>query len=298
MGRNAKWIEPLPSGLRWIWTDPIPNKAWPSAAGIKRSFVCSEDSKGTIWAGTRHTLYLINDVQKPVLIPVSRFAGTAFRITNISCVYEDEGMLWVGSDHGLIQMRQQNGKIHHQRDLSPGSRSETRLVDNQVKSIVRDKRNQLWIGTAHRGLHLYDPVTSSFRRFQNATNNNRIASDHYSQTFTGQRRRSLDWYAGRTFQNANRHKRDYQFCERSLEWCQSPVRILYIVYIWTRPAPFGWDFFRWRELSLCIEHSLYCLLYQVCKKKLNNNVVSSILQDDEGDFMDRHRRRWHQSLQQ
>jgi ligand-binding sensor domain-containing protein/signal transduction histidine kinase/AraC-like DNA-binding protein/ActR/RegA family two-component response regulator len=241
-----------------------------------------EDSKGTIWVGTRNTLYLVKDLKKPVLIPVNRYAGSAFRITNISCVYEEEGVLWVGSDHGLIQMRHQNDRFII-KEIFHQEAGETRLVDNQVKSIVRDKHNQLWIGTAHRGLHLYDPASGSFRRFQNYSGNNRIASDHIRKILLDKEgnlwigtQEGLSKMQTGTYQVTNFVNDPWNDASLS----QNSIHSLYMDKtgsIWAGTF-FGGVNCHYALSTPFTVHSTRTA------KKLNNNVVSSIVQDDEGDL--------------
>lgn len=148
------------------------------AAGAKttnrdREISCLfEDSRGRIWAGTRNTLYILNEALE--LVPFNELAGNRFRFVNINCLYEENGSLLIGSDQGLARIREEGNQFSIQEIYNQDAGA-TKLVDNQVKTIAKDQNGHLWIGTAHRGIHLYDPVTNGFKKYVSP---HQPASDH------------------------------------------------------------------------------------------------------------------------
>lgn len=261
--------------------EQIPFEQSVTVSNRDKEIICLfQDSQNRIWVGTRNTLYLINDLQHPVLIPVSQYTGDAFRVTNINCIYEDDGSIWVGSDHGLIRMRQQNNRFAV-KEIFHQEAGATRLVDNQIKSIIRDKNNQLWIGTSHRGLHLYDPATESFRQFQNSSG--RIASDHIRKLLLD--KEGNLWIGtqeglSKMEQGTNRITSFINDPWNESSLSQNSVHSLYMDKtgsIWVGTFFGGVNCY----YSLSTPFTVYSTRTE---KKLNNNVVSSIVQDDQGDL--------------
>ncbi|WP_127132927.1 hybrid sensor histidine kinase/response regulator transcription factor [Pseudoflavitalea rhizosphaerae] len=261
--------------------DLIPFEKNENAGSRDKEIICLfEDSRGRIWVGTRNTLYLITDVQEPVLVPVSRFTGNAFRLTNINCVYEDAGIIWVGSDHGLVQLHEQHGKFSI-KEIFHQEAGETRLVDNQVKSIVRDSRNRLWIGTAHRGLHLYDPSSGTFRRYQNT--NNRIASDHIRKLLLD---KEGNLWIG-TQEGLSKMQAGTELISTFINnpWNDASLsqNSVHSIYMDKTGSIWVGTFFGGVNCLYAL-NTPFTVYSTRSSKKLNNNVVSSIVKDNEGDL--------------
>lgn len=261
--------------------DLIPFEKNVKAGSRDKEIICLfEDSRGRIWVGTRNTLYLITDVQEPVLVPVSRFTGNAFQLTNINCVYEDAGIIWVGSDHGLVQLHEQHGKFSI-KEIFHQEAGETRLVDNQVKSIVRDRRNRLWIGTAHRGLHLYDPSSGTFRRYQNA--NNRIASDHIRKLLVD---KEGNLWIG-TQEGLSKMQAGTELITTFINnpWNDASLsqNSVHSIYMDKTGSIWVGTFFGGVNCLYAL-NTPFTVYSTRSSKKLSNNVVSSIVKDNEGDL--------------
>ncbi len=125
-----------------------------------------EDAQGNFWIGTwggglnfysqwltgfRHVEHYINDPGSLSDNVVSAFA-------------EDIGGLWVGTEQGGLNYYDSlTGTFRHWIHDAGNIRS---LSSNHVKTILKDSRNQLWVGTfGEGGLNRYDRRTNSFDRF-------------------------------------------------------------------------------------------------------------------------------------
>ena len=94
-----------------------------------------EDSKGTIWAGTRKHLLKIQN-QKVEIVHLKDFPSLAIR-----AFYEDKnGVLWLGTqDNGLLGIK--NDEVVQAYTTQDG------LLSNQVYSLFIDNQNTFWLGT-------------------------------------------------------------------------------------------------------------------------------------------------------
>ncbi|MGJ1386436.1 hybrid sensor histidine kinase/response regulator transcription factor [Sphingobacterium spiritivorum] len=79
----------------------------------------------------------------------------------INCAYADQQTLWIGTEgSGLITLNGTNGEIKNYRHTS----GQHTLADNNIRSISKDQRGQIWLGT-FRGLSIYNPVTTVFQNY-------------------------------------------------------------------------------------------------------------------------------------
>ncbi len=191
-------------GILWVGT---------SGGGIGRSIVktrdfynldvgapatsITEDSYGTLWADTAlgllhaHADGILNlyDRNADESIGVDRDVGSTVledlpdrpQIGVITCVLENTGDVWIGSDGGGLS-RFYEGEwqqfLHDPAD--PGS-----LSDNHVTSLGRDAHGQIWIGT-NNGLNRFVNGTQDFLIFRtteglssNAVSGLLVGADNY-----------------------------------------------------------------------------------------------------------------------
>lgn len=237
-----------------------------------------EDSKGRIWVGTRNTLYLMNGSYQ--LVSFNQLNGNRFRFLNINCIYEENGTIWVGSDQGLARITGQQPftiqEIYNQ-DAGP-----TKLVDNQVKSVVKDRQHNLWIGTAHRGIHLYDPATNSFRKYQHP-DGNQPASDHIRKLLLDQQGKLwIGTQEGLSVMDpGTRHITTYI----NDPWNPGSISQNSVHSIYMDKTGSLWIGTFFGGVNSLSSYATPFTVYSTrSAPKLNNNVVSSIVRDDNGDL--------------
>jgi ligand-binding sensor domain-containing protein/signal transduction histidine kinase/DNA-binding response OmpR family regulator len=124
-----------------------------------------EDRFGIFWVGAENGLHVFsykndtlltrrNDIKIPEI-----FSG---RITSIMCLNKD-GTLWIGKESGLILFDPNDGtattfqkKVHDEQSLSHSS----------IRSLYLDDQEILWIGTFGGGVNKYDKNQFPFGKYQ------------------------------------------------------------------------------------------------------------------------------------
>jgi PAS domain S-box-containing protein len=98
-----------------------------------------EDRRGTLWAGTTHGLAQVrqNKVERVNL-------GPGWNALNIAFVAGDDDGLWLGSDRGMVRIR--NGQLTLYSEASG-------LPAGRLGSVLVDRRGVLWVGTLGHGLY-------------------------------------------------------------------------------------------------------------------------------------------------
>ena len=92
----------------------------------------------------------------------------------VSCVVEDNGVLWVGTDQGLNKMDIQTETFLHFIHIPEDTAS---ISDNRIWAIYKDKGGRLWVGTDN-GLNLLNQDSDIFHRFLHQPNNPLSISDN------------------------------------------------------------------------------------------------------------------------
>ena len=125
-----------------------------------RIHAIQEKDENTLWLGTRTSgLITYNKITETFsavrLLPNSQASTDPIFIS--SMVQVNDSILWIGSDHGLIQYDHYSGKctFYNEKDG---------LVNQNVKSICEDKNHCLWAGT-NFGLSKFDPATKTFTNY-------------------------------------------------------------------------------------------------------------------------------------
>ena len=117
-----------------------------------------EDNQHQLWIGTHNGLYVLDkktDKIEKIVAPVLQSSYIE------AIVYTTGGDLWVGSSKGLF-CRKSGEKTFEMCD--PFMCKESTGLD--IKSIIEDKRGDIWIGTWERGLFRYDCRTKQFYTYE------------------------------------------------------------------------------------------------------------------------------------
>jgi len=125
-----------------------------------------QDRQKNVWVWSSNGLHMLpggtSDKFSSVAVPDS-VAGLYG--TNVHTIYQDhEGVYWLGSSAGLTKMQKKGSGYTYQmfrhKENNPSS-----LSDNYVTTITEDLKYNLWIGTVHGGVNLYDKNTNTCIRF-------------------------------------------------------------------------------------------------------------------------------------
>ncbi len=124
-----------------------------------------EDQHGTLWVGTFHGLFRSDTISKASLPNrhFRRVQPTLPQLTGnqemVRCMLLDHDNLWVGTFDGLLILNIEDGSFrsfqHHQ--TLPGT-----LSANFIRSICRDSRGDIWMGTVMGGINVYHRDYSVF----------------------------------------------------------------------------------------------------------------------------------------
>lgn len=120
--------------------------------------IVTEDNQHRLWIGTHNGLYVLDkkkDRIERVVSPV--LEGNYIE----AIVYTSSGDLWVGSNKGLF--RKKAGEKDFEK-YDPLMREDNAGLD--IKSIIEDKRGNIWVGTWANGLFRYDPQTKRFYTYK------------------------------------------------------------------------------------------------------------------------------------
>jgi signal transduction histidine kinase/ligand-binding sensor domain-containing protein/DNA-binding response OmpR family regulator len=132
-------------------------------------FVIHLDMNNNLWIGTncgldkfeRETESFLRYWKDPIFKPGFYRAGMNEKYC-ITSIYEDNnGILWIGTNGGLLEFNPQSNKfIHYESNIQ----NENTLSLGQVTSICEENENEIWIGT-WVGLNLFDKRTRKFEKF-------------------------------------------------------------------------------------------------------------------------------------
>ena len=99
--------------------------------------------KGTVHAATNRGLFVIKD---ELLQPLTNIPwATALRETAITCTSVKDGVLWLGTKRGLIQIHEDTATYFSTSDG---------LISNIITTLYQDSEGQLWVGTPN-GLSIF-----------------------------------------------------------------------------------------------------------------------------------------------
>ena len=114
----------------------------------------AEDYQCNLWIGTHNGLYKLNkknDKIENISLPPPQVTN----VETVTCTHK--GSVWVGTNKGLFIKKESEANFTQYK-------FETNI---DVKSILEDKRGQIWIGTWSQGLYRYDPTRNQLYTYQN-----------------------------------------------------------------------------------------------------------------------------------
>lgn len=128
-----------------------------------------EDKKHNIWIGTKSGLNLLTDKKNNKF--QSAFGSDKNPIGNyIRIIFEgSDGNLWIGTSTGLMEMNMANNHYSY-TDFHHDDKKVTSLSADYITALIEDNQHNLWVGTLHDGINLYNKTSNSFTRFYKTTN--------------------------------------------------------------------------------------------------------------------------------
>ena len=125
------------------------------------------DSGGDLWVYSRNEhegLFRFNPVTRQVTEYNAESSSSRISNNIIASVIEDKsGNIWVGTDHGGLNIINKNtGQVQvFQND--PGEKNS--LTQNSITCIYRDNNDIIWIGTYKKGISYYHPSLFKFSTY-------------------------------------------------------------------------------------------------------------------------------------
>ncbi|MFW6267907.1 MAG: two-component regulator propeller domain-containing protein, partial [Marinilabiliaceae bacterium] len=114
---------------------------------------------------------------------------------------DDDGRIWVGTDHGGLQIiNKDDFSMDHVRNV-PGATNS--LSQNSITSMMKDEAGTIWVGTFKEGINYYHPDLFQFRLFSHnplepgglpANDIDCFAEDHEGNLYIGTNGNGLIYY--------------------------------------------------------------------------------------------------------
>ena len=118
-----------------------------------------EDRSGVLWIGTKYGLNRFHrENQQFTVFRHQPENPDSLRHNAVWCIHEDDnGILWIGTGMGLNRF---DPLTRHFELYIPGKKKNPGPI--MVRTICKDSSGMLWIGTAGRGVHRFDPGKRQF----------------------------------------------------------------------------------------------------------------------------------------
>lgn len=143
-----------------------------------------EDEFGVLWIGTSSTG--INKYNRSSeRFRVIRFQGIEVKEnTRVSALLEDKsGSLWIGTESGeLIQLKNQFSDNRQLRYLNKDRRFSSLSTPTEIRTIMQDRKGNIWVGTFGNGIYLIDPVTLNVKGIRRERGNSNSLSNDFVHT--------------------------------------------------------------------------------------------------------------------
>ncbi len=188
-------------GVLWVGTDNGLNRFDPATnsftvfshvvsnpASISNNSISAflEDSKGNFWIGTDSGLNIFNRTTTACRLVRGTMQHTSGLSGNeaVTALAEDvHGSIWMGTETtGLYRIDSGTESVLEHFYINPRAPSGG-LLSNNIRTLHRDSKNELWVGTASGGLHLYNSVKHTFTHYRYDPANNRSLSGNIIFSF-------------------------------------------------------------------------------------------------------------------
>ena len=112
-----------------------------------------QDNDGQIWVSTYvGGLHLFDNETETFSRPESLYGGESTRFGNVyDLLVDDENQLWVATDDGLVVLDTRTHELLYHIVSDPNR--ERSLVNNQVRTIFKDSKGDIWVGNENGGVH-------------------------------------------------------------------------------------------------------------------------------------------------
>jgi ligand-binding sensor domain-containing protein/signal transduction histidine kinase len=126
-----------------------------------------EDREGNIWVGLHQTAPDFFSKRSPPFEIFRHQPGNSASLGGrlVTTIYEDgQGILWIGSTGAFDRIDRRSGNYLSSRTIRRG-------INADVLSIIKDRADVLWVGTAGQGVGRFETKSERFRVYQHDPNN-------------------------------------------------------------------------------------------------------------------------------
>ena len=116
------------------------------------------DKRGNLWFGIFNggIMYYDMHTQKFQQVFSEKEA-----LLDVRSLFEDsDGIIWVGTSEGVFQIERDTRKILYHMNVP----------DNLVRTVIKDRKGQVWVGSFGRGIFLYSPTGQRIKDFNTYLN--------------------------------------------------------------------------------------------------------------------------------
>ncbi|GAB3902510.1 hybrid sensor histidine kinase/response regulator transcription factor [Mucilaginibacter boryungensis] len=239
-----------------------------------------EDKEKNLWVWTSRGLHKLINRATAKFAPLAISDSVAgLNGTNVHVIYQDyTGSYWLGSSAGLTKMKIQRGQLTFQKYRHQATQINS-LSDNYVTAITEDLNHQLWVGTLHGGINLYNRANNSFTRFL-SNNGNRGPVNNNIRVLRPDNSGKI-WVGTQGGLNIldplNKQFIAYQHNPED----KSSLSQNSIYDIFINKNNIVWIGTYWGGINMVSSHNTAFLSYQTTHyhSTINNNVVSAIAED-------------------
>ena len=119
-----------------------------------------QDKKGFLWLGTFGGLNRFDGYEFDIY---SSSAKKPYKLTNddITALALDNKVLWIGTRNGLVRFELDRHKF---TTFLPEEGNMHSLSDNEIRSLLADRFDRIWVGTKNKGVFLMDKKSGRFTK--------------------------------------------------------------------------------------------------------------------------------------
>jgi ligand-binding sensor domain-containing protein len=126
------------------------------------------DNSGKIWAGTSSGINIITPVEQgggKVSGKITLINGQSFSAKSLLAAFDNE--VWAGTENFGIVRVNTNSIANNNAENAEITfiTTESGLTSNNIKTLYRDNKNNIWIGTKDKGVIQFIPITTDNKSF-------------------------------------------------------------------------------------------------------------------------------------
>lgn len=129
-----------------------------------RTLFIMPDKYGSVWAGTWSEGLFEFDRKGNILRHYTEQNDFAHQGYFLGCYYDGEDELWMGLNggNGFARLNVKTKKFSHYKIRSE---RKTDFPVNSINAVLKDKQNNIWLGTYGGGLYCFNQSTGAFKGF-------------------------------------------------------------------------------------------------------------------------------------